>query len=220
MSRIQTFDASVAMLGGLLWQHNRAEGLQSIAHAKQEWYDANFRDFWDAWVRDVFDLRTANAFGCQVWARLLGLRLNVATDAGNDGPRWGFGADFENFENGTFGPSSGDSLNLTTEQQRILLRLRYYRLVGRNDVPGISAFMNYVFAPYGKVNVLDDYTMGPIVYVFDFALDSNLEAAMLLFDVLPRPSCVGVEIETTVRPVFGFGATNENFDNGTFATSD
>ena len=219
MSRIQQFDFSVGILRALLWQHNKAEALQSIIRAKQAWYDANFSEFWEAWIRDVFDLRTANAFGCQVWATILGIKLAPAVGSVEPQPVFGF-ADAElenqNFENGNFAPSGASGVRLTVEQQRLVLRLRYFQLVTRCAVPEINRFMSYLFRPLGRVYVLDPLDMSALTYVFDFEPDPQLVFVLEQFDLLPRPSTVGVQYVTSSRPAFGFGPDNENFENGNF----
>lgn len=215
MTTIQAFDFSVDILRGLLWQHNRATKLRALLESKQAWFDTNHRDFWIDWLRDVFDLRTANAFGCQVWARILGIRL-APPPAGTDGPAWGFGEFHENFDNGTFAPSGPESVQLTLEQQRIVLRLRYYQLVMRPSVTNINRMLRDVFGDLGLVYVLDPMDMSPITYVFTFAPDPRLVFVLTEFDILPRPSTIGVQLTTTAREAWGFGPDRQNFDNAPF----
>jgi len=110
MSQIQTFDFSVDLLRALLWQHNKAERLESLLRQKQAWYDANQSGFWTDWIADVFDLRTANDFGLAVWAVILDIPLVVASSVDpDDKPIWGFGQYRENFNKGMLASSSGCS---------------------------------------------------------------------------------------------------------------
>lgn len=237
MARIQEFDFSVNLLQALLWQYNQATNLQGLLEQKQEWYDVNQRDFWEAWYRDVFDLRTANAFGLAVWAIILNARQFVYQPPNIERPIFGFGVPntgfgdrfgsrfsagtslsfFKNFNNGNFGTSSGAGINgLDLEQSRILLRLRYFNLAMRPSVPQINAFVNEVFKDLGKVVVLDNYDM-TCTYVFLFALPSSLIYVLNNFDVLPRPAGVALNITTVPRDkVFGFGDAYVNFNNGNF----
>lgn len=214
MSAIQPFDYSVDVLRGLLWQHNRALGLRSILEQKQSWYTASHTQFWQDWFRDVFDLRTANAFGCQVWARILGLRLALPPSA-TDQPAFGFGEFNQNFDRAPFGPSGPDSVQLTVEQQRIALRLRYFQLVTRCSVIDVNQFLRYVFADLGLVYMRDNLDM-TMTYVFTFVPDPRLLFVIQQYDLLPRPSAVGVNYVTTAREAFGFGEFNINFDNAPF----
>ena len=219
MSQIQTLDFSVNILRALLWQHNEAARLESLLTQKQTWYDTNLAAFWTDWIRDVFDLRTANAFGMQVWAIILGLPLVVTLPpSGTGAPSWAFGALRQNFTRGNFGRSAAGSVSLTLEQQRLVLRLRYFQLIGRCNVTEINRFMNTLFADQGVVFVTDNLDM-TMNYTFTFAIDSQLSFVLRNFDLLPRPSTVGIDYDVFAFPVFGFGAFNLNFNNGTFQPS-
>lgn len=219
MSTIQSVGFSVDILRALLWQYNNAPRLESILTQKQEWYDENQSLFWDDWVRDVFDLRTANAFGLKVWAIILGLPLTVSVGPTEvTAPAWGFGALRQNFTRGNFGRSSSGSISLTLEQQRLVLRLRYFQLVGRCNVPEINKFMLAIFSSSGPVTVTDNNDM-TMSYTFGFAIDSQLAFVLRNFDLLPRPSTVGIDYAVFAYPVFGFGVYNQNFFNSNFPSS-
>lgn len=213
--KIQEFDFSVDLLRALLWQYNDAARLQSLLTQKQDWYDLNQSEFWDAWVRDVFDLRTANDFGLSVWAILLNVPLVVVSDVDPSAQEvWGFGANRQNFTNGNFYPTQ--TAGLTTEQKRLVLRLRYFDLVTRGAVPEINAFMAYLFADYGPVYVNDGLSM-KARYVFGFPLPSKLATVLRDFDLLPRPAAVAVDyVVIGEADGWGFGAYHENFTNGNF----
>jgi hypothetical protein len=217
VSAIQAFDYSVDLLRALLWQYNKAERLEGVLTQKQAWYDENQKEFWSSWARDVFDLRTANAFGMQVWAVILGVKLLIATEPTDpDQPTWGFSSYQQNFGRGNFGQLEAGAVGLTLEQQRLVLRLRYFQLVSRCTNPEINRFMSVVFADLGHVYVQDHLDMSRITYVFDFSLSSQLAQVLESFDMLPRPATVGVDYIVIGRDTFGFGATNENFENGNF----
>jgi hypothetical protein len=215
VSGIQAFDFSVDVLRGLLWQHNRATKLRALLEAKQAWFDTNHTAFWTDWLHDVFDLRTANAFGCQVWARILGIRLAPPPN-GTAGPAWGFGEFHENFDNAPFATSGPESVQLTVEQQRIVLRLRWYQLTIRPSVTEINRMLADVFSDLGLVYVLDPRDMSDITYVFTFVPDPRLVFVLTEFDILPRSSTIGVQLTTTAREAWGFGPDRQNFDNAPF----
>lgn len=196
MSTIQTLDFSVNVLRALLWQYNDAPRLESLLTQKQNWYIENQSDFWADWVVNVFDLQTADAFGLKVWSIILGIPLNVSVSpTSTSAPAWAFGSlGRKNFGRGNFGRSGSGSVSLTLEQQRLVLRLRYFQLVGRNTVPEINRFMNIVFAGLGSVYVDDPMNMGSLVYVFGFELNSQLLFVLQQYDLLPRPSTIGAEV--------------------------
>lgn len=215
MSQIQTLDFSVNILRALLWQYNDAARLEALLTQKQGWYDTNQEAFWTDWVRDVFDLRTANDFGLAVWAIILNIPLTVASGLDpDDKPIWGFGEYRENFENGNFAGTSGTAL--TAEQKRLVLRLRYFQLVTRGTIPEINTFFAYLFEPLGPAYVVDGYAMN-LQYVFGFPLSSALELILTQYDLLPRPA--GVKVGYVVigdADGWGFGRYHENFENGNF----
>lgn len=215
MSQIQAFDFSVDLLRALLWQHNDATRLESLLRQKQEWYDVNQAAFWQDWTRDVFDLRTANDFGLAVWAIILDISLAVASQGDDpDKPIWGFDQYRENFNNGNF--ASISSSQLSTEQKRLVLRLRYFQLVTRGTVPEVNTFFAYLFGPLGLAYVNDGYDM-TARYVFNFPLSSALEMVLTNYDLLPRPA--GVKVDYVVigdADGWGFGRYHENFTNGNF----
>lgn len=215
MSQIQAFDFSVDLMRALLWQYNDAARLEALVRQKQQWYDANQSAFWSDWVADVFDLRTANDFGLSVWAIILDIPLVVASAVDPvDKPIWGFGQYRENFTNGNFAAISSSALS--TEQKRLVLRLRYFQLVNDGAVTEINAFFAYLFAPLGPAYVKDGYDMRAR-YVFEFPMSSALEVVLTEFDLLPRPA--GVKVDYVIlgdADGWGFGRYHENFTNGNF----
>jgi len=212
---IQTFDFSVNLLKALLWQHNDATRLETLVRNKQAWYDENQQGFWENWLTDVFDLRTANDFGLSVWAIILDVPLSVSSqNDASDKPIWGFGAYRQNFGNGNFASTSG--AELTTEQKRLILRLRYFQLVNTGTVTEINKFFAYLFEPLGVAWVNDGFAMNAR-YVFEFPLGSALELILTEYDLLPRPA--GVRIDYVIigeADGWGFGRYRENFNNGNF----
>lgn len=215
MSQIQALDFSVDLMRALLWQYNDAARLEALVRQKQTWYDTNQSAFWSDWVADVFDLRTANDFGLSVWAIILDIPLVVASAVDPvDKPIWGFGQYRENFTNGNFAAISSSALS--TEQKRLVLRLRYFQLVNDGAVTEINAFFAYLFAPLGPAYVKDGYDMRAR-YVFNFPLPSALEVVLTEFDLLPRPA--GVKVDYVIlgdADGWGFGRYHENFTNGNF----
>lgn len=215
MTTIQTFDASVDLLRAILWQYDSAARLRSLLEAKQRWYDENQRDFWNAWYRDVFDLRTANDFGLSVWAIILDIPLVVVMPATDDEDVFGFGVNNLGYDEGSFGRSLAAADSLTTDQRRLVLQLRYFQLVTRGAVPEINAFLAYIFGTTGRVYVRDNLDM-TCTYVFNFVPPASLRQILGGYDVLPRPA--GVEINYLVQLDEGFGFEIDwlGFDQGSF----
>lgn len=241
MSRIQEFDFSVNLLQSILWQYNDALKIQSLLNQKQDWYNTNQTAFWQNWYNNVFNLLTANNFGLSVWAVLLQVPLYVSTDTEpTDAPFLGFNAfnptypdlinTYWNFggADGTTGANFSDrgtEYILSTEQQRVLLRLRYFQLTSRGAIPEINSFLNYLAATspsdvWGNAWVLDLFNMN-MRYVFDFNISPQFLQVLLDLDILPRPAAVGLQYYVTNDQVWGFDTKpatsgNENFNNGNF----
>lgn len=216
MSRIQALDSSVDVLKALLWQHDSADKLVLLARLKQQWYEQNQSEFWVNWVRDVFDIDTANQFGLAVWGRILDIKMQVTSAPDVGKVAFGFGSNNANFNNGNFGNIASNTIGLTVEQQRMVIRLRYFKLTSRGTVPETNRFLAKVFAGQGRVFVIDPYDMSFVSYFFEQAPNSQLQFILENYDLLPRPAGVGVRYQVQPRPSFGFGTNHLNFENGNF----
>lgn len=211
-TRVQQLDFSVDLLRAILWQYNDADRLQSLLTQKQAWYVETQTEFWTDWVRDVFNLLTANEFGLSVWGVILGIPLSIGLPGTGARPVWGFGSFNRNFEHGNFGRDSAGVAGLTVEQKRLILRLRYYQLVSDGSAP----FANYVIRQvFGMGYVLDPEDM-TCTYVFPVALPQTVMQVIQDLDLLPRPAGVQVNILVDPGKVFGFDPFYQNFENGGF----
>jgi hypothetical protein len=218
-NQIEQFDFSVNLLKSLLWQYNKAPNLQGILEAKQSWYDANQRDFWSNWFSNVFNLETANEFGCNVWAIILGLPTTLITDPlPNAITPFGFDVtNKSNFGSSNFSSTGTSQIGFTLAEKRLLLRLRYRKLTARGVIPETNQILKDLIVPtYGSCYMLDGLNMTQRL-VCGFSIPSALNIILTEYDLLPRPAGVDQSIVDTTFPVFGFGPTNENFGNGGFS---
>lgn len=216
MASVQDFDSSVNLLQAILWQYEDAEKLLSIARAKQAWIEKNQTEFWSSWYRDVFNIETANAFGLSVWGRILNIKMQVIETPQPAKVPFGFGPFNANFNNGNFGVLSDQSIGLTVEQQRTIVRMRYFQLTSRCTTPEINDFLKGLFGDQGTVYVIDSYDMSLVTFLFTFTPDSHLQFILENYDLLPRPAAVGAKWVVQREPAFGFGPYNLNFTNGQF----
>lgn len=237
--RIQEFDYSVNLMQALLWQYNEAARLQLLLSQKNFWYEINQQQFWEKWCIDVFDLRTANLFGLAVWSYILNIPLFIEFTPDTMGkPLWGFNEidgsfptyinDYQDFGNGNF-TTRHSIVTLTIEEQRLLLRLRYYQLVSRgatgsdaklgvqSGIAGTNEFLSTLFAAYPKMHpeygiayVLDGLDM-TITYVFNFNLPQAFRYIFQYYDVLPRPAGVKVKYIILTGEIWGFNEINGAF---------
>lgn len=212
---IQEFDFSVDLLKVILWQYNDAEKIQSLLEQKQSWYNSNQTDFWQNWYRDVFDLTTANDFGLAVWAIILEIPLIACFDKSeDDAPAFGFGGNYQNFGSGNFFATQANNIKLTTEQKRLIIKLRYFQLVSKGTIPEINLFLKSLF---DEAYVLDTYNMQYVSYVINTEISSEFQFILQTYDLLPRPAGVGKRIIYGRNDLFGFEQHYQNFSNSVLA---
>lgn len=190
---IADFDSSVDLVRALLWQHDNATALRSLIESKQDWYNVNQATFWANWYRDVFNIDTANDFGLAVWGRILNVGLGLQVDSTIGIPHFGFGIYHRNFNNGNFARATSGEQALSTDQKRLIIRLRYYQLISRGTVTEINEAMARIFGDLGQVFVRDPLDMSKITYVFKFTPSSRVRLILDRMNLLPRPSGIGSE---------------------------
>lgn len=207
---IQQFDFIVDVTKSLIWQYNDALKLQAIIEDKQAWIDENVRTFWANWYTDVFDLRTANDFGLQVWAAILGMQFTLKENV----PTliFGFsGSGGLNFNNSVFYPSNTEIL--TTEQKRLILRLRYRQLTSNATIDEVQRAVGDLL-PGAKV--LDKLDMSLLI-TYPTIPDALTLYILDNYDVIPRPNSVQLNRRFGYATWFGFsGSGGQNFNNSTF----
>jgi hypothetical protein len=215
MSTVQDFDPSVNALSAILWEHDKAEKLVLLTQLKQAWYEKNQSQFWADWLRNVFNIDTANDFGLGVWSRILDIPFEVPVASTVGTPRFGFGTHNKNFGKAGFGRATAGTQALSVEQKRTVIKLRYFQLTARGVVTETNAFMAKMFGD-GAVFVTDPYDMTFVTYIFKSAPDASLRFILENYDLLPRPSAVGVQYRVQPKPSFGFGTHHLNFERGNF----
>lgn len=210
MSTVQTFDFSLDLLKVVPWQYDQAPNLITLLNKKSEWYKTNHQEFWESWERDVFNLYTANDFGLNVWSIILDLPLYTNDDASpTDYPAFGFNDFGLNFDNGNFATSSDVFKNLTIEQKRTLLLLRWRNITSDGTMSEINRALYDIFG--GTVYCLDGQDM-TITYIFTERPADIMLTLFQQYDILPRPSAVLAEVLVQPRQAFGFANYGLNFD--------
>ena len=212
MTNIQTFDNSIDVLKVIPWEYDQAPNLVGLLTKKQEWYKENYSDFWDDWEKNVFNLDTANDFGLNVWSIILDLPLYTRDDSRPvDHPAFGFSQFGIGFDqtNSQFAISSNAFKNLTLDQRRQLLKLRWYNITSDGSMSAINQALYNVFGT--SVYCLDGEDM-TIIYIFTVPQPQIMMNLFGQLDILPRPSGVLAEILVKPNDSFGFAPYGLNFD--------
>ena len=158
---------------------------------KQKFLKANVEDFWNNWLKDVFNIDTASTFGLNLWGRFLG----VGRPSYMDG---------------------GVLVEFDDDQYRTVLKGRLMLMMSNGSVPEINKYINYLFPD--KSTFVVDYQDMSVNIVFYYTPSSQEMAIIQLDGFLPRPA--GVNVNYVFVPpdeVFGFyGQELSTFDNGSF----
>lgn len=188
-----SYKCNIDITKALDWQRSNAPFITQYITEKQNWYNVNHCDFWENWVVNVFDLRTANDFGLNVWSIILNERLFGTTEASpKDWPGWAFGEFKKNFSRGNFGKNADGSFNFTTEQKRLVLRLKAFSLHMSGSVVQINNFLKVLFGD-SKLLYFDNFDMSFNVVLNDNTQESFVRTLIEL-DVLPRPAGINLNL--------------------------
>lgn len=205
----------VNLMRTVLWQYENAPKLKSLVQSEQDWANENVTEFWQNWFRDVFNLKTANDFGLIVWSIILDIPL-IINRPRRVGGVFGFGSNHKNFGNGNFGRARSRDIEVTTEQARKILLLRWFQLTSRPTVPNINKALEIVFGE-GIAYVQDSLDMSDLFFMFTERPDYQTIDLLKNRDLLLRPSTVGSAFGVQPRAGFGFGVHHLNFGNGNFS---
>jgi hypothetical protein len=214
---VEHFDFSIDLQRAILWQYDNAPALKTLVESKQAWYDQWIVGAFDVFEPEIFNLQTCDENGLQIWAIILNLPLFITTNPSPVGyPAWGFGAFGKNFFDGNFGSNGSGQAGLTVDESRILLRLRYYQLTSDCCVTSINKMLDDIFGG-GGAYVIDNYDMTATYFFDTYNPTATLLYALQVFDVLPRPAGVELNILLADTYAFGFADFGRNFFDGNFA---
>lgn len=148
------------LLENITWQYDEADSLVSLLTSKKDWYDTEWTTFWKSWHTSVFDLRTANRFGCIVWAIILNVPISVVYTGNLPAMPFGLGPLRSNFGNSNFYLGAFQYPQLSLEDARRLLRVRYYAQTMSTTVSNINMMLKDVFGDQGLAYI--EETVGGI----------------------------------------------------------
>lgn len=206
---------NVNLMRTVLWQYENAPKIKTLVQSEQDWANKNVTEFWQNWFRDVFNLKTANEFGLNVWSRILNVPLTINRPK-RIGGVFGFSSSHKNFGRGNFGRGKSQDISVTTEQARKILLLRWFQLTSRPTVGNINKALEIVFGA-GVAYVQDNLDMSNQLFMFTERPDYQTIDMLKNTDLLPRPSTVGSTFAVQPRKGWGFGIHHLNFKNGNFS---
>jgi hypothetical protein len=211
------YNCKINLLSALDWQRSGADIAKKFIENEQNWLNVNHCEFWENWEVDVFSLATANDFGLAVWSIILDESIYGIEYLGPGS--FGFNESDENFFNGSFSIPEDSTFEFTTEQKRIILQLKAFKVlaIGGSIIQTNTSMAN-IFGN-GVILAFDNFDMS---YVY--LLESNISDFIIEInkrDLLPRP--IGIEVASIriLSPkTFGFAESNENFNDGNFFSGD
>lgn len=208
MSKIQKFDYAVNLLRVIPWQYQGAVRLLEWLENKQANLDEDHTVFWESWFDEVFNIENLSEFGVTIWSIILEIPGIIETENRSPNISWGFGPNRKNYNNGNFNPSESQPA-LILEQKRIIIKMRYQKIVSRGTVPEINRIMNEAWGDVGNSYCIDNYDM-TIQYVFEFPPQGWMLYAIETLDILPRPASVGSSIVDVSSWVLDTGNWDDN----------
>lgn len=206
----QELDYNIDLSMVIPWQKDAALKIKALLDKKNEWYRGNHTEFWSNWERNVFNLKTANDFGLNVWSIILNLPLYTDDNASPTSyPAFGFAQFGMNFGHGNFATDSSAFKRLSIEQRRLLLLLRWRNITSNGTMADINQVLYDLLDK--KVYCLDGLDM-TITYIFTEPLPPIMMTLFRQYDILPRPAGVLAEFLVKPRDSFGFAEYGLNYD--------
>lgn len=215
---VREFNYSVDLLTVLQWQDNRASKVEAIINNLQAITTEYNETFWENWVSDVFTLKTANDFGLCVWCIILG--LPVILESQDPSPVFNFNRP-ENFDHAPFA-RNGNAVVLDSEDLRILLQLRAYKLMSAGYIEDVNRVLTAVFSQYGAgaVVAVDNSALAISTamlwtYYINYEMSAQLFRALIYYDIFPRATGVRLVYSFNASSYFNFNRP-QNFGSGFF----
>lgn len=228
---------SFDLVGGekvILWQYTDAVRLNKIIQDELDFWQANVSDFIQDFERDVFDLKTANSFGLEVWGKILGAARPIVPPQNYIIDEYGQ-LRFGNVNDGTWHTIFLDGVPnphfkvqtnpdnpkfagilLNDEAYRRCLLARIYLLHSNVSIRAINKYLQYMF-PNKPVYIQDNFNMTMSI-VFGY-IPTDTDLAIITYDEFsPRPAGVQLDYGVSIlnRNVFSF----EGMDLGTWGTNE
>ncbi|MGX4918795.1 DUF2612 domain-containing protein [Enterobacter asburiae] len=179
-------------------------------------------DFTDEFIAKVWDLTTCEAFGLDMWGKIVGVSRYIVAPIENSS----FGFSEANDVNPDYPTPFNDSpffagvqettnVRLGDDAYRTLILCKAFTNISIATIPEINRFLKMLFYQRGRAYCVNykDMTIG---LTFEFELAPYEESILTNYDVTPVPSGVLVNVRQIVTPYFGFASDAYPFNDGTF----
>ena len=146
-----------SILQAMKWMQNKAPNIQSLVQQKSDWYNQFHESFWTNWKANIFDLRTANAFGIMIWCTILGVPSSLFGLYPVGKTSWAYGPDLQNYiysamhvvanpnlDGGNFF-GGGPTTIVDLQDARWILMLRYAALVSNGRISLMNHMLRFIF---------------------------------------------------------------------------
>lgn len=202
----------------ILWQYENAPKLKVIVKNQDDWHRKNHIGFYQKWYDDFFNIDTANDFGLRLWARILNVPTGKQFDPQLEKKAFGFGGFRKRFgTQSNFGARDGLRVKLTSDQLRMMIKMRYFKLTNQPTLYNVNGFLREnLWQGDNRIYVTDPKDMTFAYYVLEFTPDQTLRFLIEEMDFLPRPCGVDVRFVVVTQPSFGFSKNRLNFNRGNF----
>lgn len=198
----------------LLSQYANSPIICSLIESMNEIIDPRYllSDFYDK----VLNVMTAEGWGLDVWARIVGVNRN-APIATVDVKRMGFDPAYQPFN--TYPFSDGGKFSsalLPDEQLRHLIIIKAAANIIYATAPNINKFLLIAFGGRRAYYKITGHMAAE--YVFEFNLDPFERVMVYNLNIMPWPCGVGVSYrEVDPHKILGFNKSGlGNFNNGVF----
>ena len=179
-------------------------------------------DFTDEFIAKVWDLTTCEAFGLDMWGKIVGVSRYIVAPIENSS----FGFSEANDVNPDYPTPFNDSpffagvqettnVRLGDDAYRTLILCKAFTNISIATIPEINRFLKMLFYQRGRAYCVNykDMTIG---LTFEFELAPYEESILTNYDVTPVPSGVLVNVRPIVTPYFGFASDAYPINDGTF----
>lgn len=158
----------------------------------------------NSFEESIYNINTAAGIGLDIWGKLLSFPRFI-TDPDN----------------------TSKYIELSDEQYRVILRIVAFQTASEPTIQNINRNMRQLFSGTlgADAYVVDNRDMAFITYVFSDKIPPWLKSVFEIYDILPRPMGVGINITENIVNILGFEGQDTpdksitNFSNVIFGSN-